>query len=459
MENWLWNLADYLNLGKGVRDGTPILQKHCQRCHHSDGVAPFSLLTFEETFNWADDIREFVSSRRMPPWPITGGLPLKNDISLKPDEIATICKWAEEGCPRGNPQDAPKPVIFKSEEEWDDDNPPDLILKMPGAFHLAGKGEDHYRSVVFPLGNKEEKYIRKTHFIPGNKKIIHHCLTFFDGTGVMLDAQKRLGKAKPFGLGDEDYGPGYESGMGLGFIPNPAVATRNHDNPGGGLGGWTPGTGMSENPSGARHLVPPDSAIFLQIHYHRTGKPEVDEDTRFAIWFDKEKPKKYVTGYVADTSFRLVPKNVDHFKSTGSRVIPVDSQLYLITPHMHMLGKEFHVWHQPKGSSERRLLLELRNWDFNWQTRYLLKENFFLEKGSTIHVEAIYDNSSNNPNNPYSPPRPIFLGESTTDEMGFAVLGILRDNPPDGGKDFLKYLEKLLEAEALKKLLGGTVAP
>ena len=162
---------------------------------------------------------------------------------------------------------------------------------------------------------------------------------------------------------------------------------------------------------------------------------------------------------MADTSFRLVPKNVDHFKSTGSRVIPVDSQLYLITPHMHMLGKEFRVWHQPKGSSERRLLLELRNWDFNWQTRYLLKENFFLEKGSTIHVEAIYDNSSNNPNNPYSPPRPIFLGESTTDEMGFAVLGILWDNPPDGGKDFLKYLEKLLEAEALKKLLGGTVAP
>ena len=84
---------------------------------------------------------------------------------------------------------------------------------------------------------------------------------------------------------------------------------------------------------------------------------------------------------MADTSFRLVPKNVDHFKSTGSRVIPVDSQLYLITPHMHMLGKEFRVWHQPKGSSERRLLLELRNWDFNWQTRYLLKENFFLEKG------------------------------------------------------------------------------
>jgi peroxiredoxin len=51
----------------------PLLQKHCQRCHHPEDVAPFSLLTFEDAVNWADDIKEFVSSRRMPPWHITGG--------------------------------------------------------------------------------------------------------------------------------------------------------------------------------------------------------------------------------------------------------------------------------------------------------------------------------------------------------------------------------------------------
>ena len=441
------------------KDVEPLLQKHCQRCHRHDNVAPFTLLTFEEALNWADDIREFVSARKMPPWPITGGVPLKNDISLKADEITTICKWVDEGCPRGDPKDAPKSLPFKSEEGWDDAKPPDLVLKMPGIFHLAAKGEDHYRTVVFPLGNKEERYIRKIQFVPGNKKVIHHGLIFFDGTGAVLEAQNRLGKARPLGLGDEDYGPGYESGMGLGFIPDPATANRNKNNPGGDMGGWVTGAGMLEYPSGARSLIPPDSSIFLQIHYHRSGKPEVDGDTRLAVWFDKEKPAKYVVNYLADASFRMVPKGVDHFRSTGSRVIPMDSQLWLIAPHMHKLGKEFRVWHQAKDSAQRKLLLELKNWDFNWQSRYLLKDNHFMEKGSTIHVEAIFDNSSNNPNNPFSPPRNVFLGESSTNEMGFAKLGIVRSELPFDGGDMLKYFRKIMEAKKLQDRLDGTVSP
>ena len=122
---------------------------------------------------------------------------------------------------------------------------------------------------------------------------------------------------------------------------------------------------------------------------------------------------------------------------------------------MHMLGKEFRVWHQPKDSTERKLILELKNWDFNWQSRYFLKEPVTMEKGSTIHVEAIFDNSSKNPNNPFSPPRTVFLGEDTTDEMAFLAMSTYRDTPPDGSRDFLDYFLKLMEAEALKKLMSG----
>jgi hypothetical protein len=432
----------------------PLLQKHCQRCHHPDDVAPFSLLSFEDAVNWADDIKEFVSSRRMPPWHITGGVSMRNDPSLKPDEIATLTKWVDEGCPKGDPKDAPRPVAFKSVTDWDGANPPDLILKLPEAFHLAARGEDHYRTVVFPLGNKQELYVRKTQFIPGNKKIVHHSLAFYDGTGIMLDAQKRLGKPAPFGKGDEDYGPGYESGMGLGFIPNPGAISKNRNNPGGLLSGWVPGSQTLENPSGARNLIPPDSSILFQIHYHRTGKPEVDDASRIAIWFDKEKPKKYVIPYIADTDFKIIPKGMENFRTSGSKVIPSDCKLWLVAAHMHFLGKEFRAWHQPKGSTERKLIFELKNWDFNWQSRYFLKEPISLEKGSTIHVEAIFDNSSKNPNNPFSPPRTIFFGENTTDEMAFLAMSTFREAPPEPGNDFMTYFKKLLEAEALKKLLG-----
>jgi hypothetical protein len=122
---------------------------------------------------------------------------------------------------------------------------------------------------------------------------------------------------------------------------------------------------------------------------------------------------------------------------------------------MHYLGKEFRVWHQPKDAKERKLILELKNWDFNWQSRYTLKDPIFMEKGSTLQLEAILDNSPKNPNNPTSPPKTVFLGENTNDEMAFAVIGTIRKDVPQGGSDFLRYFERLIEAEALKKLLGG----
>ena len=79
----------------------------------------------------------------MPPWHVTGGFPLKNDLRLSPVEIATFVKWVDEGCPKGDPKDAPKPIVFQPPESWDDPNPPDLVLKLPEAFHLAARGEDH----------------------------------------------------------------------------------------------------------------------------------------------------------------------------------------------------------------------------------------------------------------------------------------------------------------------------
>ncbi len=414
-------------------------------------------MTFAEALNWADDIKEYVASRRMPPWPITGGVAMKNDIGLSAAEIATIVKWVEEGCPKGNPADAPKPAEFPSRENWEGPTPPDIILKMPETFHLAPHGEDHYRTIVFPLNNTEELYVTKVQFIPGNKRIVHHSLAFYDGTGIVLDAQKRLGKSKPSkpeNADTEDYGPGYDSGMGLGFIPNP-LATKNKDNRGGNLSGWVPGQVSITYPDGVNSVLPPDSNAFMQIHYKRTGRPETDSGSRLAIWLSKSKLENYATSYIADTSFRMIPTGISEFKSTGARVVSEDCHLWFMSPHMHLLGKEFRVWHQAKGASERKLILELKNWDFNWQSRYLLKDPYFMEKGSSLHVEARFDNSSKNPSNPNTPPKTVFLGESTSDEMGFAVIGVFQNGRPKFGSDFLMYFQKLMQAEALRKALGG----
>ena len=45
-----------------------ILQDNCQVCHHPGTAAPFSLMTHEDAVKWADNIKEAVADKRMPPW-------------------------------------------------------------------------------------------------------------------------------------------------------------------------------------------------------------------------------------------------------------------------------------------------------------------------------------------------------------------------------------------------------
>src|SRR5713101_1523694 len=49
-----------------AKDVVPILQAKCQDCHRAGGMAPMSLVTYEETRPWARAIKERVSTRQMP---------------------------------------------------------------------------------------------------------------------------------------------------------------------------------------------------------------------------------------------------------------------------------------------------------------------------------------------------------------------------------------------------------
>ena len=58
----------------------------------------------------------------MPPWFIekdVGIQDYQNDISLSDAEITMIAEWADNGAPRGDPNDMPAPRVFAVEDEWD----------------------------------------------------------------------------------------------------------------------------------------------------------------------------------------------------------------------------------------------------------------------------------------------------------------------------------------------------
>jgi mono/diheme cytochrome c family protein len=79
------------------KDISRILQRSCQECHHPDGVAPMSLVTYEEVRPWARSMkaRTALRSQRgaMPPFFVEKNIGIqkfKHDPSLSDEEIAAM---------------------------------------------------------------------------------------------------------------------------------------------------------------------------------------------------------------------------------------------------------------------------------------------------------------------------------------------------------------------------------
>ena len=107
----------------------PVLQQHCQVCHRPGEIAPMPFVTYDQTRPWARAIRQAVKSRQMPPWfadPSIGHF--ANDPSLTPQQIQTICDWADHGALAGDPRDAPPPPHWAA--GWTIPQP-DRIVAMP----------------------------------------------------------------------------------------------------------------------------------------------------------------------------------------------------------------------------------------------------------------------------------------------------------------------------------------
>src|SRR5271169_1277330 len=92
------------------KDVLPILQDHCQSCHRAGEVAPMPLVTYEQTRPWAGAMAHAVEMKMMPPWFADARYGhFANDVSLTPQQIATIVAWSDAGAPAGDAHGAPAP--------------------------------------------------------------------------------------------------------------------------------------------------------------------------------------------------------------------------------------------------------------------------------------------------------------------------------------------------------------
>jgi hypothetical protein len=125
-----------------------------------------------------------------------------------------------------------------------------------------------------------------------------------------------------------------------------------------------------------------------------------------------------------------IAPGVKDYKWADSMTIPVDVEVPGITPHAHYLCKDMQVW-ATLPSGERRWLIWIKDWDFDWQGQYRYKSPLQLPAGTKIDMVYTYDNTADNPRNPSSPPQRVRRGEQTTDEMGITFIQLMPKNPKE----------------------------
>ena len=69
-------------------------------------------------------------------------------------------------------------------------------------------------------------------------------------------------------------------------------------------------------------------------------------------------------------------------------------------------------------------------------------------------MECLYDNSEANPQNPFSPPQPVWNNEQFTDEMVLPMMMFSSETPLDpAGKSFFEYYMEEVRSKFLKRLV------
>jgi len=351
----------------------PMLKENCVQCHARGGIAPFAMSSYEKVRGWSEMIREVLVTRRMPPWqadPHVGKF--GNDFSLSPEQTRTLVQWIDAGRPRGAGED---PLAGYAPElpEWKLGKP-DFVVEIPEQ-SVAAEGIFDYRYVMVDVPNKEDVWLRATEIIPGNKRVLHH------------------------------------------IIANTILPGEDHNKNAKALTGYAPGMGPDLLPKGTGRLLTAGSKIVFQLHYTASGKAEKDR-SRLGLFVAKQPPERELRSRVLiDYKFQIPPGEPE-FTSRKARRFEKDVLLYTMNPHMHLRGKSMrYIARYPNGAEE--LLLNVPNYDFGWQRNYELKEPKLLPKGTEIIVEAAWDNSALNLNNP-DPTKTVGWGDQTFNEMFFA---------------------------------------
>jgi hypothetical protein len=376
-----------------TRDIAPIIQRSCENCHRADGVAPMSLMTYEEVRPWARAIKQRTGigphAGVMPPWYMEKNIGIQsfqNDPSLSAKEVANIAKWADSGAPRGNPADMPPARVYADRQSWAIGTP-DLVIKTT-ELEVKGNAPDWWGEIPsVPTGLTEDRYVvalevKEVNDVDSNAgsgratvggRFVYHHLIW--ATRVVTEKSRDdnpLSASILFGEGTTLW-PVHEVGRNADFF----------------------------GPDSARLLKAGSSIVSDSVHLHSNGR---DTKAHLEIGF-KFAPKDYKPKF--KTALLSLGNGVDidiEPNQAGQQlhaytVLQDNIKILSFEPHLHAPGMRMcleAIW----GYNIQTL--NCVGYDHNWVRGYDYTDQSapLLPKGTILHIIGYMDNSPSNKNVP-----------------------------------------------------------
>jgi mono/diheme cytochrome c family protein len=364
----------------------PIIADNCASCHREGGIAPFALNSHAMAQGWSPMIREVIVTKRMPPGQLDPHVgKFSNPYFVPFEDQRKLLDWIAAGSPRGDGND-PLAELGWPETEWAFGEP-DLIINVPPQT-IPATGVLDYINVVVPIeGLDRDRWVKASQYLAGDRQVLHHTLNSVIGPGESLRG---------------------------GF-------TADGDPNVGHIAAYIPGAEPHLEAPNTGGLLKAGSSIALQLHYTTMGRETVDAG-QIGVWFypDDQIPTERRTGECAcifTPTWTDIPPYHPNFEQQAEITIDADAYVMSFISHMHFRGKymRFHA-HYPDGQVEE--LMNIPNYNYNWQMEYKLEEPKLVPAGTRIVVTGAFDNSEQNPANP-DPSIAVGWGDQSWDEMFF----------------------------------------
>lgn len=406
-----------------------IVQTNCATCHNEGGSGHFALDTYADMQPYASTALAAMEAGVMPPWQADPDCRRYQDERLMSDaDIATFRAWVEAGAPQGDPaNDLPfqaAPSAFA---------PTDSAV-APGYVPDATEPDDWRCFVLSDLSSDATRYLHGTQVIPGSE-LVHHVLVYAmdaSQTEALLAADEAEEGAGYTCFGSPTPGASRDATSGFSVV---AGGFPNQ------IAGWVPGAVPAMLPEDMSIRVDAGAVIVMQIHYNTLAGEPVSDRTELQLELDEEPtPWLSVTRPLAvvDLDIPAGDSEVTFSRSFPNYGDPIT--IRTIMAHMHMLGTQQRVTVQP-ADGEEDCLLDVPDWDFNWQQTYTLREGeeVTVGTGDALTLSCTYDNSAGNQpivNGAPQAPRDVAWGESSLDEMCLAYYSKVEpwSEPQDSGE-------------------------